>query len=135
MRVPDVSIELYFESSTQLADTLARAWSELHDQVGGLALPLGDAAAIEDILRTYRPYRDAVADQANSAKADGRSTFTLEIDLPTSAPDDVAYITRLLARIEQLCAEHGIELPATAEIRAFRLGLFAAIAAQLDRPS
>ena len=131
VRVLDVPVELYFQSATQLAATVTRVWGELHDPGSNLPLGPGDAAALDDLLRIYGPCRDTVAAQAGAARDVGESTFTLELELPSSAPDDIAYLTRLLIRVEQLSAEHGADLPASPEIRAFRVWLLAAIAAQL----
>lgn len=132
VRVPDVSVDLYFANSAQLADNLLRVWAVVRDRDGGLPLSAGDSAAIEDILHRYRSHREAVTEQASVARARGQATFTLEIDLPASAADDIAYLTRRLVRIEELSAEQGLLLPAPPEVRAFRLALFAAIAGQLQ---
>jgi hypothetical protein len=133
VRIRDVSLELFFANRTYLADAVAQLWVVSGDTEGMLPLSAGDAAIIDELLRTYRPQRDVLATQAAAALARGDKTFTLELDLPNRAHEDFQYLSRLLERVDQLCDEQGLALPAPPEVRAFRQSMLAAIIEQLQR--
>jgi hypothetical protein len=133
VRVRDVSVDLVFLNQRLLAETFARIWA-----AGGLveshvSVAAGDVAAIEDLMRTYGPLRELVGEQADAARARGDATFTVEVDLPERARDDIAYVVRLLGRIEELGAEETAALPAPPEVREWRVQILAAIAEQLQQ--
>ncbi|MDQ1437904.1 MAG: hypothetical protein QOK43_1533 [Acidimicrobiaceae bacterium] len=57
-------------------------------------------AIIEDVVTRYAAARGAMRDQAESALATGRDTFTLEVDLPVVAAAAMAEFAALLDEVE-----------------------------------
>lgn len=137
VRIPNVPVDLYFANNEQLDDAVRQLWIVIGDVDGALPVSGQDAAMTEEILRAYRPQRDRSNAQAAAARAAGAATFTIEIELPERALADLERLGGLLVRLDRLCTEQGIALPASPEIRAFRRDLLAAIADQLraSRPA
>jgi hypothetical protein len=131
VRIPDVSVELYFTSNAQLADAMRQLWIVLGDVDGTLPLSAQDAADTEEILRRYRPQGHAVAAHAAAADARGDLTFTVEIDLPADALEHLDHLLGLFDRIDRMNAQQGLALPASPEIRHFRRALITSMADQL----
>src|SRR5438270_14081723 len=102
VRIPDVSVELYFTSNAQLADAMRQLWIVLGDVDGTLPLSARDAADTEEILRRYRPQRNAVASNAAAAKARGDLNFTVDVDLPADAVEDLDHLLGVFDLIDRM---------------------------------
>ena len=131
MRVPDVDVDLYLENVLQLAEALPWLWVVLGDDQQDLALTADGAARIDDLLQQYGSQRQTIAAQAEGAKRAGRSTFTLEVELPDGASTDVEQLLDLLERVSRMVGEEGLASPASPKINAFRTFLLTEVARQL----
>jgi hypothetical protein len=126
-----VPVDLYFANWAQLDGAVRGLWVVVGDAEHKLPLTAEDAARTEEILHTYGPQRRAGAEQAAAARARGDRTFTMELDLPERASDDLEHLLSLLDGVNRLVIEQDLALPASPEMRSFRHGLIAQIAAQL----
>ncbi|MCU1483521.1 MAG: hypothetical protein JWN67_267 [Actinomycetia bacterium] len=131
MRVPDVDVDLYLENVVQLGEALPWLWVVLGDDQRDLALTAEGAARIEDLLQQYGSQRQAIAAQAEAAEQAGRSTFTLEVELPEGASADVEQLLDLLELVSRMVGEEGLASPASPKINAFRRFLLGEVARQL----
>lgn len=131
VEVAEVPVDLYFANAEQLTEAIAALSSVSGSE--GLALPLTptEATRTASILHRYAAQREAAAFQAGAARERGDSTFTLEIDLPEHAGDDLDHLLELFDRIDDLCAEQDMAWPAPIAVRAFRRSTLRSLAARV----
>ena len=135
VRVPNVSVELYFANVANLADAIRHMWVVVGDVDGTLPLSAEDAAVTEELFRTYRPQGEVVAALAAAARDRGDLNFTVEVDFPLDALEHLERLLGLFDRIDQMVAEQGLAVPASRELRNFRRALVSAMADQLRAAS
>jgi hypothetical protein len=129
VRVPDLDVDLYLENVAQLADASRWLWVVVGDDHG--ALSAEGAARVEDLLQQYGSQRQAIAAAADVARAEGRRTFTLEVELPERAGADVEQLLDLIERVNRMVGEEGLAIPASPKLNAFRKSLLGEVARQL----
>lgn len=92
------------------------------------------AAVMSGILDAYSPARDVAWEQAERARAVGRETVDIDVEVPVTVAVDAARMVELLDQADRMC--HDLELltlAAPPEVAELRRWISAQIAAQVDR--
>lgn len=92
------------------------------------------AALMSEILDAYSPARDTAWEQAERARASGRETLDIDVEIPPAAAGAAARLVELLEEADRMCRDlQLLTMAAPPDVAALRRWAGAQIVAQVER--
>ena len=135
VRLLDVPTELVIRNRRHLDDLLHELRIMQAGVESGEAQPGPRLAALmAEILDAYSPTRDLVREQAERARAAGRQTIDIDLEVPPAMADAALRLVELLEQADRMCQDlQLLTMAAPPEVAALRRWVGAQIVAQVDR--
>ena len=135
VRLLNLPIELLFRNRRHLDDLLHELHIMQAGAVSGQVEPGPRLAALmSDLLDAYSPVRDVVWEQAERARAMGRRTVDVDLEVPVAVAGDAARMVELLERADRMCQDlELLTLAAPPDVADLRRWISAQIVGQVDR--